>query len=480
MGPLTSTIPPISPPAWVSFMTGMNPGKHGIFGFLTRKPGTYEIDISGFLHDMRWKSSILYKSRYKKHCIWSILNQHNKKVVILNVPLTYPPQKINGFMITGIFTPNVRKSTFPSELYNELINKIGGYRIDIKEGYHRSREDDFLKDLYYIIEKRGKATIYLMQKCDWDFFITVFTCIDRVQHYFWKYMDTCHPHYDPRESEQNRNAILNCYQKVDEIIAKILKRIDERTALIVMSDHGFGPCYKNVNINKWLVDIGLMKLKKKRRLFDCVRESLLKINLTKNMMHDWKIKFGVKIKKIMPQKRKTLRKATIDPSYFDVDWLQTKAYSIDDGGRIYINLKGREPDGIIKHGEEYEELRNYIIKKISKLKDEERGKRIVDKIYKREEVYSGHYLDQAPDLINVLEDQGYKDLVGIGFDQFVKMKESGTHRSKGLFLIKGNNIKIREVIQNANIMDIAPTILHIMGIPIPSYMDGRVLEEVFN
>ncbi|RLI74042.1 hypothetical protein DRP04_15145 [Archaeoglobales archaeon] len=462
-------------------MTGKNPGKHGIYHYIEYVHETYDYRV-------------VTSSDIKSRRLWSILSDFGKKVGVVQVPMVYPPDKVNGFFISGgLTTPSDENInfTYPPNLRDLLIKKFK-FKIGITERCYEGNEDNFLADVNYTDERKAKVTLYLMKNYDWDFFMVVFVNLDAVQHFFWRYMDTTHPGYDPEKAKKYGDAILNCYKKYDGFIGKMLDVIDDETTVIVMSDHGFGPLYKELHLNKWLMDKNLLKVKEKKDI-PFHRYLLSRTGLTREMVATLVNKLHLeKIAKSMPKRLKRALPSHYVP--FEIDWSRTKAYSVATHGLLYINLKGRNPSGIVEPGEEYEELRNYIIRELYKLKDPENGKKIVVRVYKREELYRGKYVNKAPDLL-VMTDMTYQNIGTLDntllrpswkpeegkLSLLTKQRPlaSGSHRMEGIFIMKGENVKRNEKIKNAEIIDIAPTILHMMGVPVPLDMDGKVLKDAF-
>ncbi|MEE8401454.1 MAG: alkaline phosphatase family protein [Candidatus Hydrothermarchaeaceae archaeon] len=472
-GELTSTILPISAPAWVSFVTGKNPGKHNVFDFMERGEGSYD------------QVPVNSRSRDGK-AVWNLLNDAGKKVGLINIPVTYPSENVDAFMITGFPTPDTKGGfVHPRTLLLELEERFGNFKLHPDEIYTPGKEDVFIESVYEVTEKTMGATLYLMEKYEWDFFMTVFGGTDILSHWFWKYMDPDHPEYDAKEAEKYGNVIEGIYQKIDENIGEILERLDEDTTVIIMSDHGFGPVHKSLYLNNWLKDIGLLKLKKNRSTrikYWLFRHGLVLNNIFKLSALVGFAKHGKKSVATSQRSVDMLKKLFI--SFLDIDWSLTKAYSTGNFGQIFINVKGREPRGIVEPGREYGELREFIIGELYKLKDPESGEKIIDRVYKREEIYSGGYLEQAPDLLLLSRDMKYITTRYFEFASNMLVAPptrmtSGNHKMNGTLIMKGRNIKKGAEIQGANIIDIVPTILGIMGVPVPADMDGEVLTEIF-
>lgn len=442
----------LSPPSWTSITTGVWPNKHGILGFLTRKSDSYDI-------------SIVHSRLRKVDPIWILLNRAGKKVGVINVPITYPPDRVNGFMISGLGTPSL-KSNFaePPELRDWLIKQ--GFKVGM-EAYHKfkGREDEFIKELYEVTEKRKEISLDLMCRYEWDFFMVVFTGSDRVQHFFWNYYDDKHPMYNPEKADRYRDVIPRYYEKMDEILGEFLKRIDENTYVFVLSDHGFGKRrYRLIHLNRWFEKNGLLKLRRKG-LHQILTKPSIRMKLQNTLRR-------------LPECIRS-KMLTSAPAYSligaDVDWARTKVWSIDDGGKIYINRSGKEPHGCVKR-EEYENLREYLIKKLYELKDPKTNREVVEHVSEGEEVCQTLRF-RIPDLIVEFRD-GYKDSItyhGAVFDY--ENVVTGDHDEDGIFMMLGPLVKKNTEVKGARQIDVMPTILYIMGYPTPEYVDGRSLKE---
>ena len=466
-GELKSTIPILTPAAWSSFMTGKNPGKHGIVGFFTREKEGYVVKV-------------VNSTDRSAREIWTILSENGKKVGIVNVPLTYPPKSVNGFMITGMMTPPKSDNfTYPTLLKEEVEKVIGGSTLDPLLT-SLEREDVFINELFGSTEKLAKISLLLIEKQELDLFMVVFNGTDYIQHRFWKYIDPQHSEYKAEKSVGYRKMFLQFYQKIDEILGNFLKMAGERTTVIVMSDHGAGPLHKYIHVNSWLMQTGLLKLRK--RLITRLKCFLYKIGISPEKIVNalFSIHLGnIRIKTNRTDKKLQNISTKFFMSFSDVNWSKTKAYSIG-SGIIYINLKGREPSGTVSPGQEYESLREQITTRLYELKDPETGEFVIEKVYKKEEIFTGPHIDTLPDLVFIpkpryttFEEHGFAANSIITQSKFV----SGTHKLNGIFIMKGGGIKKSTTLQETSIMDVAPTILYLLGLPIPTDMDGRVLEE---
>lgn len=468
-GELRSTVPILTPAAWSSFMTGKNPGKHGIVGFFTRENGSYVVKVMNSKH-MSAKE------------MWTILSENSKKVGIVNVPLTYPPKRVNGFMITGMMMtpPESENFTYPSPLKKEVKRVVGETTLDPLFTYLEG-EEVFINEVFNSTEKLARISLFLLKKHEPDLFVVVFNGTDYIQHRFWKYIDSKHPGYKAEKAIRFRKRIIRYYERIDEILGNFLKMADGRTTVIVMSDHGAGPLHKYIHVNSWLIQTGLLKLRKRR--ITGIKRFLYKVGFNPekifNALLSIRLLENIRIKTNRTNTKLRSISNKLFMSFSDVDWPNTKAYSIG-SGLIYINLKGREPLGTVNPGQEYKKLRKQIATHLYRLKDPETGESVIDKVYKKEEIYTGPYIDALPDIVFIPK-SGYMTFEEYEFaasSVITRAKAiSASHRLNGVLLMKGPGIKRGMHLKNANIMDLAPTILHVLGLPIPTDMDGRVLDE---
>jgi predicted AlkP superfamily phosphohydrolase/phosphomutase len=469
---MTTTVPPVTAPAWTSFMTGKNPGKHGLYDFRKRTKGSYDfVPVSSANREGR--------------AIWDIIGQAGRRVIVVNVPMTYPPQPVNGLMITGMLTPRGRDNfTHPSGLQKELEEKIGKYIIFPEEVYAKGQVDGFLGALYQAAAKRLEAVRYLMQAYPWDFFMVVFNETDVIQHGLWSCMDADHPRHDPAESHLYGDAILKFYQWLDRALTEIMAELDSNTLLMVMSDHGAGPLYSFMYANNLLADVGLLQFKKQP--LARLKRLSFKLGVTPRNVYGLLLKVGLgRLRRSLDKRRggySLLKKWFL--SFSDVDWSRTEAYSVGPIGQIYINLKGREPQGIVHPGKEYERVRTRITDTLETLSSPGSGESLIKHIYKKEELYWGKHLNDAPDIVFLPRKLETVALGDFEFPSNCLIEPaygiSAHHRMEGILLLSGKNIRSGVKLHEAEITDLAPTILYALDLPIPDDMDGKVLTQVFD
>lgn len=484
-GDLESTLPPMSAQAWTSFMTGCNIGKHGLIDFIIRQPDSYGLQIvNGSIRD--------------GDTLWGLLSDRGYRVGVINVPMTYPPEKVNGLLISGMDAPSLDSEfTFPSSLRKRLLQAVPDYVIEsggqnYLQGY-RKQPDRYLKMVRDVARARLNATRLVMSETDWDLLVTVLRITDTTPHWFWKHMDPRHPFHCPGD-ERWSDAIESSYRYADECVAALLQECDDDTTVIVVSDHGFGPLGDRViYLNTWLHEQGFLAFK------GSPGSGASHLVVKKVVWPVWRA-----MKRHLPTKIKRWLKKTFPklerrvPSLLalsGIDWANTRAYALEVRPGIFINLKGREPEGIVEPGAEYEHLRDEISRRLSAWRDPVDDQPIVEQVIKREERYHGPHLDQIADLMLKLRSpQGYmyhlqhgnlSDLQHavevISEPEFeLTLRPNASHTLNGICILKGPSIRPGARLSGASIVDIAPTVLHLLGEPIPDRMDGRVLTEAID
>ena len=471
-GPLRSVMPILSPAAWASFATGVQPGKHGIFDFVQRAQGDYRLrPVTA--RDM------------KTPAFWTLASQAEKRVAVVNVPMTYPATEVNGVMITGLGTPDQRPFTFPAELSTDL--RARGYRLNRTLFYEPGREEAYLRDVYEMTDRLADTALDLFCQEPWDLFVVVFRDLDEVSHYFWKHMDAAHPQHDPQADPQYADVILKFYQHLDAQLARFVEAAGPDVDLVLLSDHGFGPLYKDVFLNEWLKQEGLLTTVAPSR--SLLQRALLRIGFTRQRIS--RALQGMGLAGFERRLRSSLGDRlelfpAHDRAVFPgaVDWTHTRAYSFGYHGQIFINLRGREPQGIVEPGQDYEETLALLEAKLTALRDPADGRPVVTRLIRGRELFGDAIQQGAPDLVLLMRDlayitrQGYEfgAAPGVVFQQPATF-ESGSHRENGIAVLAGPHFRQHAWQEPYAITDLAPTALLLLGVPALAQMDGRVLRE---
>jgi len=483
-GRLASVVPPITPPAWTSFMTGKNPGKHGVFDFLETEPGTYSLRY-------------LNGNSRRAKTIWRMLNDAGYTVGTMNIPFTYPPEHLDGFQISGMATPSENSPfVYPPALRRELESCLGRFRLDQRYlGFMSTnpRRRQVIEDMKNLDKQWLRASLYLIEKHPADVMMFTFMSIDTVQHHFWQYMDPTHHYHDPSAAQEFGDAVFRVYQWLDDAVARMLEKVSPDTAVFIVSDHGGGPTSDRViHLNRFLAQLGLLHYietkdsPRQKAGKDFVRWSY---NLLRGSLSS---RQKIQLANTFPSLRKHFEAAAT--AYTNIDWSRTKAFCSEvlaSPPGIWINRKGAKPAGIVDEGE-YESLLQLITQEIGELRDPRTGEAIVKRVFRRNEVFHGPYRDEAPDLILDWWDSSLfstsPSLPEHTGDMPVEILErkppttaewGGTHRRDGILIAHGKPFRKGIEVEGARLIDMAPTILHLMGQPVPDDMDGRVLEELF-
>jgi predicted AlkP superfamily phosphohydrolase/phosphomutase len=421
-GPLRSSDPPITVPAWTSMFSSRNPGALGFFGFRNRKAGEY----AG-----KWIATCAAVGVPR---IWDIASQAGKRCCVLNVPQTYPlpAQSVNGIMISSFLTPSTDSDyTYPPDLKTELDQVAGGYEIDC-DNFRTDNKAQLLEDIRRISDKRFAVASHLLQKEPWDLFAMVHMGSDRIQHGFWKFHDPRHHKYEAGNPFEN--AIKDYYGRLDEQLGVLVDLAGDDAAVIIVSDHGAKRMKGSFNINDWLLEHGYL----------------------------------------------TLRQPVTEQTAFSedlVDWPRTKAWAW--GGyysRIFMNVAGREPQGIIR-AQDYETERDELIAAIEAIPDDQ-GRPMETVAHKAEDIYTGPYVADAPDLLVYFDALHWRAGQGLGnpsvysFDTEIGPDDS-VHDFYGIYASIAPGHPESGYQQGLHLMDVAPTVCRLLGIDTPAEMEGK-------
>lgn len=445
-GPLRSTIPLLSPVAWTTFSTGVSPAGHGIFDFLCRKAGTYDLYYASSAH-----------REFKP--FWVDLGEQKRKAVVMGIPATFPPDALNGVMAAGEPAPfKSPERVFPPSLYEEIVSNLGDEVFKVFTKKKNVSIDTFST----ILKRNYELAKFLLKKTpDWDLGVIVFTITDIVQHFFWKDFDRSHPGHADSDGP---DPVRRIYAMADEVIGELAELAGDSTDLMIMSDHGFSPLVETFSVTKWLVDEGYLRFEDKGQIKEFGEIASGGMRLLKSILgHGGPPEINLS----------------------GIDWSRTRVYFVGVAGSIFVNLKGREPEGIVSK-EEYEPLLDEISAKLKALKGS-KGDGIIKEVHKVSEIYPSTRGNFAPDLF-VEWNRGFNisregcpsknavRSVGKLLDMIKPPMWSGTHHRDGIVMLKGPSVK-KWGLKGAAIADLAPTIYYLMDATLPQGMDGKILKE---
>jgi predicted AlkP superfamily phosphohydrolase/phosphomutase len=473
-GKLFSTILPLSPTAWTSFSSGKNAGKHGIYDFSKRAVGSYDFALTTSLDD-------------QAEAIWDVIGSYNGRSIVVNVPLTYPPRPLNGVMISGFPTPTSKEDyTYPKELLPILKEEFGSIHIHKPSVlYQKGKEADIVREVNEATRQQTEITRYLMRTMEWNFSVSVYDATDVIGHYFWAYLDRNHPKFDPKLEQPVRKLVEEVHVELDRGIGKLMEEAGENSLKFVISDHGFGSVYYGVYINNWLLDQKYM---------------FLKTNTSVKMRY-WGFKHGIHTYNLLQLGKKLGLVRSIESAYAtksfalkllkmtslsldDIDWTRTRVYSAGNFGQLYLNMKGREPHGIVDE-ENAKALLDELVAELRELEDPNTHRPMFDRIYSKYDVFQGRANKSAPDIVFFDENMMYAAhrMFELGSNQLVSLHPiySGHHKMDGIIFAEGGGIKPQsgKMEYYPNLVDVAPTILHYFGSHVPDDMDGKLLQELF-
>ena len=418
-GVLKSCHPPITIPAWMVMMTSKSPGALGVYGFRHRKGSSY---TDGWIAN---------STSFKERKVWDYLADNGRKVCLIGVPPSYPPYAVNGKMVSCFVTPSDKNEyTYPKELKPEIESMVGKYLFDVV--FRTEDRDAILKQLYEMTEKRFTVIKHMMKNEPWDFLMFVEIGVDRLHHAFWKFYDKSHPKYV--KGNKYESVVPDYYKFIDQKIGEILDMVDDDTYVLVVSDHGTAGMKGCLCINEWLMKEGYLTLKK------------------------------------YPDKQTDLDDC-------EIDWSKTKAWGW--GGyyaRIFLNVEGREPNGIIPK-QDYGKERAELTKKILGIRGP-KGEAFLNQVYTPEELY-GKPKGDMPDLMAYFDDLYWRSAGTVGHNSlYLDENDTGpddsVHYHDGVFVLyhKTNGKPVK--LEGMTIYDVAPAVLDLMGVSVPADMQGKL------
>lgn len=400
-------------------LSGKDPGVLGIYGFRNRADHSYTA------------YAIANGNAVREPRVWDILSRAGKKVVVLGVPQTYPPRPVNGWLVADFLAPDTSVDyTYPKALKQELEQAIGAYILDVDD-FRTDDKDALRARLFALLDNRFAAARYLMAAKPWDFFMMVEMGLDRLHHGFWKYADPAHPKFV--RGNPHEDIFRAYYQALDAHVGRLLEGVGEETAVLVVSDHGAKAMLGGVCVNQWLMQERLLSITNEvsgiTRLEDCT-----------------------------------------------IDWPRTKAWS--SGGyyaRVFINAAGREPQGVVPAAQ-YESFRDDLAARLEAMPGPD-GMPLGNRVYKPESIYR-KCNGVPPDLLVYFGDLAWRSVGSVGFDSIYTFEndtgpDDANHDYHGIFIMDDRRGGGGRELEPLHLMDVAPTILGLFGLPIPEDMQGR-------
>jgi len=456
-GALRSTLPTNSGVAWPAFLTGRNSGKHAVFDFTQRAP-----------HDPTRLIGVDSRAVRSERFL-TALGRHGRQVGAINVPVTYPPFPVNGFMLGGMFVQEGKPYTYPESLETELNERVGGFQPNrIRWRYMLGRSDELLDEAINVTRQRARVLAYLIDHKAWDVLIQVFVSPDRLQHPLMHVLDPDHPRHDRALAQRLAPKFRAYFQTIDDMLGHARDRLGKDGTLIVISDHGFRSVHKAVYAREILAREGLLR---------AVREPADLHRLARKLVRHALPKLAKQALSHRMRSNGHSHQPIGSPHEMaNLIWTQTQAYVTTGTSQgLHVNLAGRDPHGIVLPGTAYERLLDNLQEVLLAERDPDTGQPVIESVVRSEELYHGPWTHLAPDLIYVPA-SGYASSKGAQghlqpFTWFM-----GDHAVDGILVAAGPGLKQGQSLAGAALIDIAPTVLYLSGAPIPEDMDGRVLD----
>jgi predicted AlkP superfamily phosphohydrolase/phosphomutase len=452
-GILRSTVPTYTPPAWTSAVTGVNPGRHGVYGFLQ---GNAQSERQELMHSGKIRAPIL----------WEIANDQGARVGVYNLPLTYPPRPLDGWMVSGMMTPgygeHLKGFAYPQELEAKVLEWAPGYVIDVSANYEQDWRDARLaKRALESIRQREEVLTRLLELHPVDVLFTVQEAADRLQHVYYRYMNPDDPMYSHPAARGIRGAVTECFAATDRIVGLLDDWAGSDGGVLVCSDHGFTAWEVSVHINALLQAWGYLRLKPAARL-----------------MQTGAARRAVPIaKRFLP--RRFAREAK-GKTFAAVDWERTKAFAspIPQQG-VFVNLSGRERFGVVPSAQ-LEDIKADLVWRFEELRGPD-GTPVTDRVWRSEEVFHGDEVEGAPDILPVLRNHRFElDDELFHRKPFTDLRHlpRGVHHPDGIGIVAGPGTRAGEAL-DGSVLDVLPTFLYQSGLRVPDDLDGRVIEYAF-
>jgi predicted AlkP superfamily phosphohydrolase/phosphomutase len=454
-GTLRSTTHPLTPHAWTTMVTGVNVGRHGIWDFTER-------DASGY------RLRVVNGSFRSAPAVWDRLTAAGRRCGLVNIPFTWPAPEVDGFVVAG-FDAAAREQgwTHPPELVRELRERCGSLELDNRFPLGRDGRVD-LDQVRAAAEQKVDAVLWLSERYEPELLFVVFMAADHVQHLCW----------EDWERDGLASPLAETYRILDAAVGRIVERLGAEADVLVVSDHGAGALDGVVNLNAWLAREGYLGYA--GGTTDVTRRTADRLFGLRRLVPA-RLRYAVKQR--LPGLREKAYQST---EWSAIDWARTRAFSYGTFGNLVVNVRGREAEGIVEPGAEYERVRDELAERALELTDPD-GNPIVAAVHRREDLFDGPRLDVVPDLLIEFEEYrwlGKGNLKSRATDLYDRIEIEpgsthayvGSHRHEGIVSLTGPSAAAGMEL-SASIEDIAPTVLYLLGEPIPADLEGRVLFE---
>ena len=460
-GELHSTFPPHTAAAWTTCVTGQKPGNHGTLYFHQLDPSRY----SG-------RGGIVTSDAMRGRTIFDVASARGLRVAAVHVPLTFPAWPVNGVMVSGYPTP----MGSPACAYpRDLADSVGKLHAITRTSSPEKRLAFSLARITLLTDLCERT----LAEQSPDLFMTVFQDSDAAHHYFWRYHDRRSPAYTESDARRYGDYIPQVYEALDRAVGRILSHAGPETTVFIVSDHGGDMAAPNAfHVNAWLASKGLL------RAHDAAPTLMQRAYAARR----WLLPGAVR-----GRLSRLIQRANLEgfdemrSGLTQVDWAHTRAYRFMMTAQvegIALNVVGRQPQGTVQPGAEYEALRDTIIAGLRELRTPDGDEPLVAEVYRREEVFSGLHMDHAPDIVLRLHPL-YRVGAGLKPPIFTRLTaadlsgpRNGWHDDFGILIAAGPTVQQGATVPGASILNMAPTFLRGLGLHAPQWMDGTVQEGI--